>query len=204
MYREKLHSNIREPDARPVCCFEHWASGIMSTMDMWKRLIVLVDKMAVALNLSGATLEKLRLLAKFHDIGKLGIPGGILFKKHRLPSRNGGKSGSTAKSAITLHFQSSLSVPIADWILKHHEWWNGQGYPFGLKGEEIPLECRIFSIADAYENMTGNRVYRRALSHEQAAAELRACAGKQFAPELTEIFLSLFEEQKDAGWKETS
>ena len=204
MYREKLHRSIREPDAATGLLLRTLGKRDYVDDGHAERLIVLVDKMAVALNLPGATLEKLRLLAKFHDIGKLGIPGGILFKKAPLTEQEWQQVRQHCEIGHRIALSIPALAPIADWILKHHEWWNGQGYPFGLKGEEIPLECRIFSIADAYENMTGNRVYRRALSYEQAAAELRACAGKQFAPELTEIFLSLFEEQKDACWKETS
>lgn len=56
-------------------------------------------------------------------------------------------------------------VAISDWVVKHHEWWNGRGYPLGLKGEAIPLECRIFAIADAYVAMTSDRPYRKAMSH---------------------------------------
>ena len=81
-------------------------------------------------------------------------------------------------------------VPIADWILKHHEWWNGKGYPLGLKEEEIPLECRILAIADAYDAMTSDRPYRKALSHEDAVAELLKCSSTQFDPGLVGKFIS--------------
>jgi HD-GYP domain-containing protein (c-di-GMP phosphodiesterase class II) len=63
-------------------------------------------------------------------------------------------------------------VPISDWILKHHEWWNGAGYPLGLKEEQIPIECRILAIADAFDAMTSNRPYRAAMSIEVAKKEL--------------------------------
>ncbi len=82
-------------------------------------------------------------------------------------------------------------VPIADWILKHHEWWNGKGYPLGLKEEEIPLECRILAIADAYDAMTSRRPYREAMSHEEAVAELKKYAGIQFDPFLVQKFLEV-------------
>jgi HD-GYP domain-containing protein (c-di-GMP phosphodiesterase class II) len=84
-------------------------------------------------------------------------------------------------------------VPIAGWILKHHEWWNGQGYPNGIAGCEIPLECRILAIADAYDAMTSDRPYRKAMSKEAALEEIRRCAGTQFDPELTEKFIILLE-----------
>lgn len=83
-------------------------------------------------------------------------------------------------------------LPIADWILKHHEWWNGAGYPIGLKREEIPLTCRILAIADAYDAMTNDRPYRLALSEKQAVAELIKGAGSQFDPALVPVFLDFF------------
>jgi len=91
-----------------------------------------------------------------------------------------------ARSALLLE-------PIADHILKHHEWWNGGGYPLGLKEEEIPLECRILSITDAYDAMTHDRPYRKALSHEAAVAELKRGEGSQFDPNLVDLFIELSE-----------
>ena len=78
-------------------------------------------------------------------------------------------------------------------MLKHHEWWDGNGYPLGLSGEEIPLESRILAIADAYDAMTSDRPYRQALSHSVALAEIRKCAGTQFDPELVSKFIVLYE-----------
>jgi len=88
-------------------------------------------------------------------------------------------------------------APVADYILKHHEWWNGQGYPLGLKGSEIPLECRILAIADAFDAMTSERPYQKAMSSQDALKELRTCAGTQFDPELVEKFSTTFEKDKE-------
>jgi HD-GYP domain-containing protein (c-di-GMP phosphodiesterase class II) len=84
-------------------------------------------------------------------------------------------------------------IQIAEWILKHHEWWNGQGYPLGLKGEEIPVESRILSICDAYEAMTSFRPYREPLTHQEAVVELLHGSGTQFDPKLLEKFLGVWE-----------
>jgi len=86
-------------------------------------------------------------------------------------------------------------VPIANWILKHHEWWNGNGYPLGIKEEDIPLECRILAIADAYDAMTSDRPYRKAMRHEEALQELKRYAGTQFDPKLVLIFVNIFKNQ---------
>ncbi|HAU30967.1 MAG TPA: hypothetical protein DCW46_01485 [Desulfotomaculum sp.] len=76
-------------------------------------------------------------------------------------------------------------------MLKHHEWWNGEGYPFGLKGEEIPLECRIMAIVDTYDSMTSDRPYRKALPPENAIAELYRYSGTQFDPFLVDKFVEI-------------
>jgi len=79
-------------------------------------------------------------------------------------------------------------------IIKHHEWWNGQGYPLGISREEIPLECRLLKIVDSYDAMTNDRPYRKALSHEQALFELKRCSGIQTDPYLTEKFLTTIDD----------
>jgi HD-GYP domain-containing protein (c-di-GMP phosphodiesterase class II) len=81
--------------------------------------------------------------------------------------------------------------PIADWILKHQEHWDGQGYPLGLSGQDIPVECRILAIIDAYDAMTSDRPYRKAMSNQDAIAEIRRCSGTQFDPELVEKFIEM-------------
>ena len=84
---------------------------------------------------------------------------------------------------------------IAEWILRHHEWWDGSGYPIGLVGSDIPLECRILSIVDAYDAMTSDRPYRKAMPATEAVAELRKFSGSQFDPELLDPFCSLLRNQ---------
>jgi HD-GYP domain-containing protein (c-di-GMP phosphodiesterase class II) len=90
---------------------------------------------------------------------------------------------------------SPALAPIAEWILNHHEWWNGKGYPLGLTGTEIPLECRILAIVDAYDAMTSNRPYRGAMSSQDAIHEITRCSGIQFDPELVVAFIEVIKEQ---------
>ena len=88
---------------------------------------------------------------------------------------------------IGFRMLESLGVdPVADWVLHHHERWDGSGYPDGLPGEQIPLGARIIFVADAYDAMTSQRVYRRRVLPEQAIAELQRCAGTQFDPEIVD------------------
>ena len=85
----------------------------------------------------------------------------------------------------------SLGVdPIADWVLHHHERWDGLGYPDGLVGDRIPLGARIIFVADAFDAMTSDRLYRAALTREEAVAEVERCAGTQFDPDVVEAFLA--------------
>nr|WP_258359009.1 HD domain-containing phosphohydrolase [Moorella sulfitireducens] len=90
---------------------------------------------------------------------------------------------------------------IAELILKHHEKWDGTGYPLGIKGEEIPVECRILALVDAFDAMTSARPYRQAKTNEEAFEEIRRCAGTHFDPVLAEEFLRILvsEEEKDTG-----
>jgi HD-GYP domain-containing protein (c-di-GMP phosphodiesterase class II) len=133
----------------------------------------------------------LRLLAQFHDIGKVGIPDRILFKRGPLTSEEASEMQRHSEIGHRIAMSAPDLAPIAEFILKHHEWWNGTGYPLKLKGENIPLECRILAIADAYDAMTSDRPYRRAMPHEDAIAEIMKCKGVQFDPELVLVFIEL-------------
>lgn len=88
---------------------------------------------------------------------------------------------------------------VADLILSHHERWDGQGYPHRLKGSEIPLSCRILAVADAYDAMTNDRVYRRAMSSADAIGELQENAGTQFEPHIVSIFIGLLQTENSEG-----
>ncbi|MBC8014496.1 MAG: diguanylate cyclase [Sporomusaceae bacterium] len=141
--------------------------------------------------LTRETLGDLRLFSQFHDIGKVGIHNNILLKPGKLTAEEMREMRSHSEIGYRIACSSPELLPIADLILRHHEWWNGKGYPLGLAGEAIPLECRILSIADAYDAMTNDRSYRKAMSHEAAVVELKRCAGKQFDPQLVDKFVQM-------------
>ncbi|MTI81661.1 MAG: diguanylate cyclase [Firmicutes bacterium] len=193
MYREKLYHSKSVRSSLVQTLMKALEARDYITEGHASRLNELVVNLARAIGLPEQRMTDLRLLAQFHDIGKVGIPDRILFKEGPLNSeelnimqRHSDKGYRIAQSAPEL-------IPIADWILKHHEWWNGKGYPLGLKGEEIPLECRILAIADAYDAMTSDRPYRKAMSTEEAVKELKRCAGIQFDPQLVSEFVQLLE-----------
>ncbi|MGL5752209.1 MAG: HD-GYP domain-containing protein, partial [Paraclostridium sp.] len=84
---------------------------------------------------------------------------------------------------------------IARSILTHHERWDGKGYPLGLKGEDTPLVARIISVVDAYDAMTHNKVYKKAMTKEEAISEIRRCANTQFDPIIAEVFCNMMEKE---------
>ncbi|KXS42981.1 PAS domain S-box-containing protein/diguanylate cyclase (GGDEF) domain-containing protein [Candidatus Frackibacter sp. WG12] len=156
-----------------------------------RRLKQLVIKFGNKLGFTSDTLDKLSLLATLHDIGKVAISDRILNKQKKLSQEDWREIRRHPEIGYRIAQASDNLTSIADEILAHHEWWNGKGYPQGLKGDEIPFLARIISIIDSYDVMTNNRPYRKAVSHEKAIKELRRNAGIQFDPYLTEEFIEL-------------
>lgn len=141
------------------------------------------------LNLSSKSLSELELLAMLHDIGKVGIDERVLNKTSGLTENEWAIMKRHPEIGYRIAKSSSDLEPIADYILSHHERWDGKGYPRGLKGEEIPLLSRIIAIADAYDAMTQDRVYRKALIQEDALNEIQKNAGTQFDPDIAKSFI---------------
>ncbi len=152
-----------------------------------------------ALGLSARVIDEMQLLCMLHDIGKIGIDDRILMKPDALTpeERKAMKRHSEIGHRIAL--ASPEFAHIADYILHHHEKWDGTGYPTGLSGEEIPLQSRILAVCDAYDAMTEDRVYRRAMSSKDALAEIARCAGTQFDPVIAELFIKLTQEREEAS-----
>ena len=191
MYREKLHRSRHTRTAIVTALLKALEVRDFITEGHGDRMQVWAAELAAGLNLSERRVNDIKLLAQFHDIGKVGIPDRLLFKPGLLTPEEHMEVQRHADIGYRIAQSISDLIPIADFILKHHEWWNGSGYPIGLKGEEIPLECRILAIVDAYDAMTSDRPYRKALQADAALAELRQQAGSQFDPELTAIFCEL-------------
>jgi len=189
MYREKLHHSQSARSAIVMTVMKLLEERDFITEEHAERLQDLTTKIARNIKLPEPRISEIRLLAKFHDIGKIGIPDNILLKPGPLSDEEKTQMQRHCEIGYRIAQSSADLLPIADWILKHQEWWNGGGYPLGLEGGEIPLECRILAIADAYDAMTSDRPYRKALSHETAIAELERCAGTQFDPELVKAFV---------------
>lgn len=151
-------------------------------------------KMAISLgkevNLKRSQLDELSMLAVLHDIGKVAIPESILKKPARLTE----EEFKVVKTHPEIGYRIVQSIPklenVAQGVLAHHEKWNGQGYPQGLKGETIPIIARIITIIDSFDVMINKRSYKEAYSIDYAVAELRRCSGGQFDPLLVNKFLT--------------
>jgi diguanylate cyclase (GGDEF)-like protein/putative nucleotidyltransferase with HDIG domain len=162
-----------------------------------QRVAELAARTARRLGLPDEEVELTRLAASLHDLGKLAIPEEILRKPGPLTEPE--RMVLERHPQIGFRMLESLGVdPVADWVLYHHERWDGSGYPDGLPGEQIPLGARIIFVADAYDAMTSERVYRRRVAAEKAIAELQRCAGSQFDPEIVDAFAAEVAEEAPA------
>lgn len=195
MYKEKFHSSKSARSTIVKTLMKALEARDIVTGGHADRMQKLVADLALSIGMPDHVVADLRLLARFHDIGKVGIPDRILFKPASLTPDEAAEMRRHCEIGHRIAQSVPELVSIADFILKHHEWWNGEGYPNGLKGEDIPLECRIIAIADAYDAMTSNRPYRKARSPRKALAEIRRCAGTQFDPGLVEKFVHLLEKR---------
>ena len=161
------------------------------TSDHARRLQELALSLGKRVGLTEYQLGNLKLLALLHDMGKIGIPDSILFKTHILTPLEWEKMREHSRIGYRMAKNIPDFAPIAQEILYHHEYWDGTGYPEGLKGEKIPLLSRIISIVDTYDVMQFRRPYKGPLSKAEALKEIKRCAGTQFDPQLVEIFLKI-------------
>lgn len=193
MYRDKLYrgasarSRLVNTLLAALSERDHIAEGHA------ERLKNLCEKVGAKAGLSTRQLTDLALLAQVHDLGKVGISDKVLFKKSAPTEKEWQLIRQHAEKGYRIALSSPDLAGIADLILKHHEKWDGSGYPLGLKGEEIPVECRILAIADAYDAITNDRPYHKAEGTDKAIEELKRCSGTQFDPILVEEFLSIIE-----------
>src|SRR6478609_3315149 len=152
----------------------------------------IVVEMARQLQLPEVEVDRIRIAALLHDVGKVAVPQEILDKPAPLSSAEWRSVVQHPRiGQVILEHAAALrdAVPI---ILHHHERFGGHGYPYGLRANEIPLGARIVAIADAYDAMTHDRPYKRAMSHDAAIIELKQHAGTQFDPELVTLFCDLY------------
>jgi GAF domain-containing protein len=155
------------------------------------RVAILTAKLAGALALPAMEVEQFRIAGQLHDIGKIGVPEAVLCKVGRLTT----EEFAEIKKHPEIGFGILKDIPGMDHILPgvlhHHERWDGQGYPHGLAGEQIPLVARCIALADTFDAMSSVRSYRQPMNRTQVEAEIHRVAGSQFNAELAALFISL-------------
>ena len=156
-----------------------------------KRMEGLALALGQNLKLSETELNELIMLSALHDIGKIAVADSIILKPGKLSPQEWEMVKKHPEVGYRIAKSSVNLAAIADAILTHHENWDGSGYPEGIKGSQIPLISRIISIVDAYDAITNDRPYRKALTRESAVAELRRCSGIKYDPKLVEVFLKI-------------
>jgi diguanylate cyclase (GGDEF)-like protein/PAS domain S-box-containing protein len=149
------------------------------------------------LNLSSTKLEELKLLINLHNIGKIALVDEIMSKKGRLTKEDWEIIKELPLIGYRIAESSQKLKTIAEPILAHHEWYNGSGYPRGIKGEEIPVISRISAIINAYEAMTSQRPYRKKMTKKEAIEEIKRCSGTQFDPLIAEVFIEVLKKEKE-------
>jgi diguanylate cyclase (GGDEF)-like protein/putative nucleotidyltransferase with HDIG domain len=153
----------------------------------------LCERIASALGLDPERVERVRLAGLLHDLGKIGVPDPILRKPGALTEAEWNEMRKHPELGARILSGANLD-DLSAWVLAHHERPDGRGYPSGLSGEEIPLEARILAVADSFEAMTSDRVYRAGMPVEDAVEELRRCAGSQFDQGVVDAFLGVLAE----------
>ena len=160
------------------------------------RVAVLSLKMGKALGLSKKELEDLEIACLFHDVGKMRTPDHLLFKEGKLNRDEHEEIMRHTDDGAQILSRAAFLHKYIPAVKHHHEWFNGEGYPDGLSGEEIPLHAAIISVADAFDAMTSIRPYRPSRSQVDAVQEIILCSGTQFDPRLVEVFVRIVKRLK--------
>lgn len=196
LLRDLQHSNTELISAYNAT-IEGWSHALElrdhETKGHTHRVTVMTMDLAGKLEITGLDLLHIQRGATLHDIGKMGIPDYILHKPGPLSEKEWDIMRQHPQLAFDLLSKIDYLRPATDIPCYHHERWNGSGYPFGLKGDSIPLAARLFSIVDVYDALTSDRPYRPAWSDKEALAYIQDQAGKLFDPDIVPVFLELVE-----------
>jgi len=190
MYKHKLLASESHHNAIISSVMATMYARSQETEEHAQRLAKLSKMIGMHLNLPQKGMDDLELLSMLHDIGKIGIDDRILNKPGKLTD----EEWIIMKRHPEIGYRIAMSSPelksVAEYILYHHERWDGKGYPNGIAGENIPLFSRILAVADAYDAMTEDRVYRKALDRPKAVEEIKRNAGTQFDPRIADLFIN--------------
>lgn len=202
MERTSILNDLRHRNRELASTYNAMIEGLSRALELrdleteghTRRVSILMMRFVEHMRIPSEQWDAIRQGALLHDIGKLGIPDAILLKPGSLTPQE--------RKVMQQHavYGYNVLAPIInlrqtlDIALYHHERWNGSGYPYGLKGEHIPLAARLFAVVDVFDALTSDRPYRPAWSHSQAIEYLREQAGKQFDPSAVDTFLEIINE----------
>jgi len=190
MYRHKLHerSSMRSKTIDLIIntLFEKSKREAIHS----NRVSNICKAIGTKMDFDKETVDHIGLAALIHDIGKIGVDEKILNKSGSLSADERIEIERHPEIGWRLLSSTNEFSELAQFVLSHHEKWDGSGYPNGIEGQKIPLESRIIAVADAYDAMTSERSYRKALCKEDAVKELRRCSGTQFDPEIVDVFVN--------------
>jgi HD-GYP domain-containing protein (c-di-GMP phosphodiesterase class II) len=169
------------------------------------RMARMCELVALELGWDGARAELLRQAAILHDVGKIGLPDGILLKPGRLtPQEREEMTRHTSEGAALLAGSTSRLLQLAEVIARtHHERWDGTGYPAGIAGEDIPVEGRIAAVCDVFDALTNERPYKHAWPVQDALAEIADQRGRHFDPAVADALVTVVRRRhaEDPGWR---
>ncbi len=193
---EKLLLELTQALATTIDAKDKYTSGHSRRVAEYSKML------AAALGKDEKVMQEIYLFALLHDIGKIGIPDGIINKQDKLSEEEYEEIKKHPQIGYEI-LKSITTLPnLKIGVRWHHERMDGKGYPDGLKGEDIPEYARIISVADAYDAMTSNRSYRSALPQDVVRAEIQKHIGSQFAPEVAEKMLEIIDADKDYQLRE--
>jgi putative two-component system response regulator len=195
--------NLRAANKRLMNAYEATIEGWSHAMDLRdreteghsRRVTELSIKLAQAIGMSEEEIVHMRHGALLHDMGKIGIPDSILHKTDTLTEQEWAIMRQHPRLAFEMlnsieYLREALDIPYF-----HHEKWDGTGYPQGLKGEQIPIAARLFTVADVWDALTSDRPYRPAWSKGEALEYIRAQSGKHFDPQVVELFFKVIQQK---------
>lgn len=192
MYRNKLYASSSAKNKTIGLVINSLFAKSDRESEHSKRVSDLCEFIAEQLHMSTLEIQRMRIAGLMHDIGKIGIPEGILNKPGKLSDKEWEEIRRHPETGFRILAASNEFIDISAAILEHHERWDGKGYPRGISGESISLQARIIAVADAYDAMTNARSYKQPMDMQAAVYELHQGAGTHFDPNIVRVFTGHF------------
>lgn len=194
MYVEKLRESPKLKLKTIQIIMRELHRSINGERDHSQNVGDICERLAIEIGFNKQDARYMRYAGYMHDIGKVGIDSKIFEKEGKLTEEEWLAIKRHSETGYRIMSSVNQYASMADYILSHHEKWDGSGYPAGMKKDSIPIESRIISIADAYHAMTQNRSYRNAMTSEEALEEIQNCKGSHFDPYIADVFIEMIKE----------